>query len=55
MTFLQIQQLPLLFVISSPELEAKKMQATAVKSAAEAQKEKAENGAQEEDIQAAYT
>lgn len=44
----------LLFVIESPELEAKKIQATAVKTAAEAQQEKAENGAQKEDIQAAY-
>lgn len=44
----------LLFVINSPELEAKKLQASAAKSAAEAQQEKAENGAQSEDIQAAY-
>jgi len=44
----------LLFVINSPELEAKKIQASAVKLAAEAQQEKAENGAQSEDIQAAY-
>lgn len=44
----------LLFVIKSPELEAKKLQALAVKSAAESQKEKADNGAQSEDIQAAY-
>jgi len=49
-----VQKGDLLFVINSPELEAKKMQADAVKSAAEAQMEKAENGAQEEDIQAAY-
>ena len=44
----------LLFEINSPELDAKKMQATAVKLAAESQKEKADNGAQSEDIQAAY-
>lgn len=44
----------LLYVINSPELKAKKMQAAAAKSAAEAQKEKADNGAQSEDIQAAY-
>jgi len=44
----------LLFIINSPELEAKKLQALAVKSAAESQKEKADNGAQSEDIQAAY-
>ncbi|MCG8412068.1 MAG: efflux RND transporter periplasmic adaptor subunit [Bacteroidales bacterium] len=44
----------LLFTINSPELEAKKLQASAAKLAAEAQKEKAENGAQTEDIQAAY-
>lgn len=45
----------LLFTINSPELEAKKMQATAVKSAATAQHRKAENGARSEDIQAAYS
>lgn len=44
----------LLFLINSPELEAKKIQASAVKLAAEAQMEKAHNGAQSEDIQAAY-
>jgi HlyD family secretion protein len=49
-----IQKGELLFVLNSPELEAKKMQASAAKSAAEAQQDKAENGAQSEDIQAAY-
>jgi len=44
----------LLFIINSPELEAKKLQALAVKSAAESQKEKADNGAQSEDIQSAH-
>ncbi len=44
----------LLFVINSPELAAKKMQAEAVRSAAEAQHIKAENGARAEDIQAAF-
>ena len=44
----------LLFVINSPELRAKKMQASAAKQAAEAQQQKAKNGAREEDIQAAY-
>jgi len=44
----------LLFVINSPELRAKKIQASAVKQAAEAQQQKAKNGAREEDIQAAY-
>lgn len=44
----------LLFIINSPELEAKKLQALAAKSAADSQKEKAENGAQSEDIDAAY-
>ncbi|MCB2196906.1 MAG: efflux RND transporter periplasmic adaptor subunit [Bacteroidetes bacterium] len=44
----------LLFLINSPELKAKKMQASAVKEAAEAQQQKAKNGAREEDIQAAY-
>lgn len=49
-----IQKNDLLFTINSPELEAKKLQASAMKLAAEAQHEKAENGAQSEDIQAAY-
>jgi HlyD family secretion protein len=44
----------LLFTIYSPELQAKKLQASAVKLAAEAQQDKAENGAQSEDVQAAY-
>ncbi len=44
----------LLFTISSPELEAKFSQAAAVRQAAGAQKDKAYNGAQKEDIQAAY-
>ncbi len=43
----------LLFTISSPELDAKYLQAAAVRKAAGAQQEKAENGAQKEDIQAA--
>jgi len=43
----------LLFRISSPELEAKYSQASAVRLAAGAQREKAFNGAQKEDIQAA--
>ncbi|MDA3779590.1 MAG: efflux RND transporter periplasmic adaptor subunit [Bacteroidales bacterium] len=44
----------LLFAISSPELDAKKLQASAVKLVAVAQNSKAENGARVEDIQAAY-
>ena len=44
----------LLFTISSPELDAKYLQASAVRKAAGAQKEKADNGAQKEDIQAAF-
>ena len=44
----------LLFSISSPELDAKYLQASAVRKAAGAQKEKADNGAQQEDIQAAF-
>jgi len=44
----------LLFTLSSPELEAKYSQATAVRQAAGAQKDKAYNGAQKEDIQAAF-
>lgn len=44
----------LLFTLSSPELEAKYSQAAAVRQAAGAQKTKALNGAQKEDIQAAF-
>ena len=44
----------LLFTISSPELEAKFSQASAVRKAAGAQRDKAFNGAQKEDVQAAY-
>jgi HlyD family secretion protein len=44
----------ILFRIDSPEIEAKLTQAIAVKKAAEAQREKAYNGARTEDIQAAY-
>jgi HlyD family secretion protein len=44
----------LLFTLSSPELDAKYLQATAVRKAAGAQKEKADNGAQKEDIAAAF-
>jgi HlyD family secretion protein len=44
----------LLFTVSSPELDAKYLQASAVRKAAGAQKEKAWNGAQKEDIQAAF-
>ncbi|MDP4184248.1 MAG: efflux RND transporter periplasmic adaptor subunit [Bacteroidota bacterium] len=44
----------LLFLISSPEVAAKMEQAQAARSAAEAQRNKAYNGAQIEDIQAAY-
>jgi len=44
----------LLFTITSPELDAKYLQASAVRKAAGFQKEKADNGAQKEDIQAAF-
>ena len=44
----------LLFTLSSPELEAKYSQASAVRQAAGAQRDKAFNGAQKEDIQAAF-
>lgn len=44
----------MLFTISSPELEAKFSQASAVRKAAGAQRDKAFNGAQKEDIQAAW-
>jgi HlyD family secretion protein len=44
----------LLFTITSPELDARYLQASAVRKAAGFQKEKADNGAQKEDIQAAF-
>jgi HlyD family secretion protein len=44
----------LLFTLSSPELEAKFSQASAVRRAAGAQRDKAFNGAQKEDVQAAF-
>jgi HlyD family secretion protein len=44
----------LLFTIYSPELDAKMQQASAVKDAAMATNKKANTGAQQEDIQAAY-
>ena len=43
-----------LFSISSPEIDAKLMQVTALRNAAQAQSLKAQNGAQAEDISAAY-
>jgi len=50
----EVQTGTLLFTLSSPELDAKYLQASAVRKAAGAQKEKADNGAQKEDIQAAF-
>jgi HlyD family secretion protein len=44
----------LLFILKSPEIEAKLQQARAALKAAQAQSNKAQTGAQEEDIQAAY-
>ncbi len=49
-----VQSGTLLFTLLSPELDAKYLQASAVRKAAGAQKEKADNGAQKEDIQAAF-
>ena len=43
-----------LFSISSPEIDAKLLQVNALRNAAQAQSLKAQNGAQSEDIQAAY-
>lgn len=43
-----------LFSISSPEIDAKLLQVTAQRNAAQAQNLKAQNGAQSEDIQSAY-
>jgi HlyD family secretion protein len=51
----QVMKGDLIFTISSPEIDAKLAQATAVKQAANAQKMKAYNGAQKEDILAAYS
>jgi len=45
----------LIFTINSPEINAKLAQATAMREAAHAQKTKAYNGAQREDIEAAYS
>ena len=45
----------LLFMLNSPEIEARMMQASAGLKGAQAQNRKANNGAQQEDIQAAYT
>jgi HlyD family secretion protein len=50
-----VQKGDFLFSISSPEIEAKLQQATAVREAAAAQSLKARHGAQEEDILAAYS
>lgn len=50
----EIKKGDLLFTINSPEVKAKYQQALAAKIAAEAQKDKANNGARNEDIQAAY-
>jgi len=44
-----------MFSINSPEIDAKLAEATAARSAAYAQEQKADNGAQEEDIEAAYS
>jgi HlyD family secretion protein len=43
-----------MFSISSPEIDAKLLQVTALRNAAQAQSQKAQNGAQAEDIAAAY-
>jgi HlyD family secretion protein len=50
----EVQAGEVLFRIESPELNAKLEQAQAVQKAAQAQKDKAYNGARVEDIQAAY-
>jgi HlyD family secretion protein len=50
----QIAKGDFLFSISSPEIEAKLMQVTALRNAAQAQSLKARNGAQTEDISSAY-
>ncbi|MEA3316930.1 MAG: efflux RND transporter periplasmic adaptor subunit [Bacteroidota bacterium] len=50
----EVQEGSILFTMKSPELDAKKMQALAVREAANAQHNKAEKGARSEDVQAAY-
>ncbi len=50
----QVAKGDFLFSISSPEIDAKLMQVTALRNAARAQSLKAQNGAQTEDISAAY-
>ncbi len=50
----QVRKGDFLFSISSPEIDAKLMQVTALRNAAQAQSLKAQNGAQAEDIAAAY-
>jgi HlyD family secretion protein len=51
----EVQEGDFLFSVKSPEIEAKLRQATAARSAAVAMSMKAQHGAQEEDIQAAYS
>ncbi|HPS13750.1 MAG TPA: efflux RND transporter periplasmic adaptor subunit [Prolixibacteraceae bacterium] len=51
----QVTKGDLIFTISSPEIDAKLAQVNALKQAASAQKQKAYNGAQKEDIEAAYS
>ncbi|MBL7968251.1 MAG: HlyD family secretion protein [Prolixibacteraceae bacterium] len=50
----KVAQGDFLFSISSPEIDAKLMQVTAMRNAAQAQSLKAQNGVQTEDIAAAY-
>jgi len=50
----QVAKGDFLFSISSPEIDAKLLQVTALRNAAQAQSLKAQNGAQAEDISAAY-
>lgn len=50
----QVTKGDFLFSIRSPEIDAKLVQVTALRNAAQAQSLKAQNGAQAEDIQAAY-
>ncbi|MFA9390710.1 MAG: HlyD family secretion protein [Prolixibacteraceae bacterium] len=51
----QVSKGDFIFSIDSPEINAKLAEAVAARSAANAQKRKAHNGAQEEDITAAYS
>ena len=51
----EVEKGDFIFAISSPEIDAKLAEANAARMAADAQSRKAQNGAQKEDIEAAYS